>query len=62
MNDNVCVSQALNFILYAKDTTLFTSQEYSIPTTMSNRDGPFDKKLPCVYKWLIVNKLSQLYP
>ena len=59
MNDNVCVSQALHFILYAEDTTLFTIKEYSTSTGMSNIDGPLDNKLPCVYKWLVINKLSQ---
>ena len=58
MNDIINVSQAFKFILYADDTTLFTTIENSIPTRMSNMDESLNNELSRVFKWLVINRLS----
>ena len=58
MNDIINVSQAFKFILYADDTTLFTTIEYSIPTRISNIDESLNNELSHVFKWLVINRLS----
>ena len=58
MNDIINVSQAFKCILYADDTTLFTTIKYSIPTGMSNIDESLNNERSHVFKWLVINRLS----
>ena len=58
MNDISYTSQLFKFILYADDTTLFSSIEYSLPTYTSNIDLLLNNELIHICDWLIINKLS----
>ena len=58
MNDIPNVSQAFRFILYADDTTLFSTFEYSIPIRTSKADELLNQELFLVNEWLEINKLS----
>ena len=58
MNDIPNVSQAFRFILYADDTTLFSTIEYSIPIRTSKADELPNQELFLVNEWLEINKLS----
>ena len=58
MNDISYTSQLFKFILYADDTTLFSSIEYSLPTYTSNVDLLLNNELINICDWLIINKLS----
>ena len=58
MNDMSYTSQQFKFILYADDTTLFSSIEYSLPTYTSNVDLLLNNELIYICDWLIINKLS----
>ena len=58
MNDIALVSKAFKFVLYADDTTLFTTIEYSIPICISNDDKLLNHELSSICNWLIMNKLS----
>ena len=58
MNDISYTSQLFKFILYADDTTLFSSIEYSLPTYTSNVDLLLNNELIYICDWLIINKLS----
>ena len=58
MNDIPNVSQAFRFILYADDTTLFSTIEYSIPIRTSKADELLNQELFLVNEWLEINKLS----
>ena len=58
MNDISYTSQLFKFILYADDTTLFSSIEYSLPKYTSNVDILLNNELICICDWLIINKLS----
>ena len=56
MNDISYTSQLFKFILYADDTTLFSSIEYSLPTYTSNVDLLLNNELIYICDWLIINK------
>ena len=58
MNEIPYTSQLFKFILYADDTTLFSSIEYSLPTYTSKVDFLLNNELICICDWLIINKLS----
>ena len=58
MNDILNVSQAFRFILYADDTNLFSTIEYSIPIRTSKADELLNQELFLVNEWLEINKLS----
>ena len=58
MNDISYTSQLFKFILYADDTTLFSSIEYYLPTYTSNVDLLLSNELIYVCDWSIINKLS----
>ena len=54
INDINNSSSAFNFVVYADDTTLFTTLERSETSDSVNCNNELDK----VYKWLCANKLS----
>ena len=58
MNDLPCASNLFHYILYADDTTIFSTIGYSIPLQNSNVNDQLNQKLLQVYEWLAVNKLS----
>ena len=58
MNDLPCASNLFHSILYADDTTLFSTIEYSIPLQNSNVNDQVNQELLQVYEWLAVNTLS----
>ena len=58
MNDIPNVSQAFRFILYADDTNLFSTIEYSIPIRTSKADELLNQELFLVNEWPEINKLS----
>ena len=58
MNDLPCASNLFHCILYANDTTLFSTFGYSIPLQNSNVSDQLNQELLQVYEWLSVNKLS----
>ena len=58
MNHISYTSQLLKLILYADDTTLFSSTEYSLPTCTSNINILFNNELIYICDWKIINNLS----
>ena len=58
MNDVPNVSDVFKFILFADDTGLFSTIEYSIPTHLSNVNEMLNRELAEVCDWLTLNKLS----
>ena len=58
MNDIPNVSDVFNFILFADDTGLFSTIEYSIRIHLSNVNEILNHKLAEVCDWLTLNKLS----
>ena len=58
MNDIPNSSQAFRFVLYADDTTLFSTIEYTIPIDSSDVNYLLNRELSLVYEWLLLNKLS----
>ena len=58
MNDIPKVSKIFKFILYADDTTLFSTIEFSVPIERSNVNQMLNYELSLVCEWLNVNKLS----
>ena len=58
MNDIPNVSDVFNFILFADDTGLFSSIEYSIWIHPSNVNEILNHELAEVCHWLTLNKLS----
>ena len=58
MNDISYTSLLFEIILYADDTTLFSSIEYFLPTYTSNVDILLNNELINICDWLIINKLS----
>ena len=58
MNDIPNASQAFRFILYADDTNLFSTIEYSTPICTSKADELLNRELSLVNEWLEINKLS----
>ena len=58
MNDIPNASNLFTFILYADDTTLFSTIEYSIPPSASNYHETINLNLSKVTDWLIANRLS----
>ena len=57
MNDIPNSSQAFRFVLYADDTTLFSTIEYTIPFDSSDVNYLLNRELSLVYEWLFLNKL-----
>ena len=57
MNDIPNASNLFTFI-YADDTTLFSTIEYSIPSSASNYHQTINSNLSQVTDWLIANRLS----
>ena len=58
MNDIQQSSQSFRFILYADYTNLFTTLEYSIPTSISNVSELLNTELNEINDWLSLNKLT----
>ena len=58
MNDIPQSSQSFRFILYAGDTNLFTTVEYSLPISISNVSEILNNKLKEINDWLSLNKLT----
>ena len=58
MNDIPNVSKIFKFILYADDTTLFSTIEFSVPIERSNVNQMLNNELSLVCEWLNINKLS----
>ena len=58
MHDISYTSQLFKFILYADDTTFFSSIEHSLPTYTSNVDLLLNNELINICDWLIINILS----
>ena len=58
MDDIPNAGNSFTFILYADDTTLFSTIEYSIPSSASNYHQTINLNLSKVTDWLIANRLS----
>ena len=58
MNDIPNATNAFKFILFADDTDLFSTFEYSIPVNRSNVSDYLNQELVKVHDWLTVNKLT----
>ena len=58
MNDMPNSSRHLDFILYADDTTLFNTIEFSIPNEDSDPFKTINDELHKVHNWLVANRLS----
>ena len=58
MNDIPQSSQSFRFILYADDTNLFTTVEYSLPISISNVSEILNNELKEINDWLSLNKLT----
>ena len=57
-NDIPISSQAFGFVLYADDTTLCSTIEYTLPIDNSDVNYLFNREISLVYEWLFLNKLS----
>ena len=58
MNDISNSSILFKFILFADDTNLFSTIEYTLPTHTSNVNELLNNELANIYEWLTVNRLS----
>ena len=58
MNDISNSSNLFKFILFADDTNLFSTIEYTLPTHTSNVNELLNNELANIYEWLTVNRLS----
>ena len=58
MNDIPNASRVFKFILYADDTNLFSTIEYSTPVYTSKADEWLNHEMSLVNEWLKINKLS----
>ena len=58
MNDLPNASEVFEFILFADDTDLFSTIEYSIPITSTNVNETLNSELSEVHDWLTLNKLT----
>ena len=58
MNDISNSSSLFKFILFADDTNLFTTIEYTLPIGISKVDDLVNNELEKIYDWLTVNRLS----
>ena len=58
MNDISNSSNLFKFILFADDTNLFSTIEYTLPTHTSTVNELLNNKLANIYEWLTVNRLS----
>ena len=58
MNDLPNASEVFEFILFADDTDLFSTIEYSIPITSTNVNETLNSELSEVHDWLALNKLT----
>ena len=58
MNDIPNSSRALRFVLYAEDTTLFSTLGYTVPIDSSDVNYLLNSELSLVYEWLFLNQLS----
>ena len=56
MNDLPNASEVFEFILFADDTDLFSTIEYSIPITSTNVNETLNSELSEVHDWLTLNK------
>ena len=56
INDMPNASNAFKFILYADDSTLFSTIEYTLPM-QANVNSMLDEEINRVYEWLVANKL-----
>ena len=52
------VSDVFKFIMFANDTDLFSTIEYSIPTHLSNVNEMLNHELAKICDWLTLSKLS----
>ena len=58
MNDISNSSNLFKFILFADDTNLFSTIEYTLPTHTSNVNELLNNELANIYEWLTANRLS----
>ena len=58
MNDISYSSNLFKFILFADDTNLFSTIEYTLPTHTSNVNELLNNELANIFEWLTVNRLS----
>ena len=58
MNDLPNASDVFEFILFADDTDLFSTTEYSIPISGTNVNETLSYELSEVHDWLTLNKLT----
>ena len=58
MNDIPVATEYFAFILYADDTTLFSTMSYSIPLSQTEQNRSINKELRKVNDWLKANRLS----
>ena len=58
MNDLPNASEVFEIILFADDTDLFSTIEYSIPITSTNVNETLNSELSEVHDWLTFNKLT----
>ena len=58
MNDIPQTSQSFRFIVYADDSNLFTTVEYSLPISISNVSEILNNELKEINDWLSLRKLT----
>ena len=58
VNDIPNSSRAFRFVVYADDTTLFSTIEYTVSIDSSDVNYLLNRELAFVYEWLFLNKLS----
>lgn len=58
MNDIPSSSKLFKYVLYADDTTLFSTIEYAIPMSNAASTQSINNELDKVSEWLITNRLS----
>ena len=58
VNDLPNSSSKFSFILYADDTTLFSSLSFTSDTDVNNTEKKINRELSNIYTWLCANKLS----
>ena len=58
MNDIPNSSRSFRLVLYADDTTLFSTIEYTLPIDSSDVNYLLNRELALVYEWLFLKKMS----
>ena len=58
MNDIPSSSREFRFVLYADQTNLFRTIEYTLPIDSSDVNYLLNRELSLVYEWFFLNKLS----